>query len=308
MFEFFALEYDERIESILKISDKSYKIKTKNSYYFIKEVKDDSLDKVYNRLLLTNINNFVIPLKGNNHKFTQFENEKYYIVSQYYEDEPILGHDIRISFYIRIIANLHKQTSFSINVQDNYLETTLNYLDNQIKKISNDINSRIEVIENSDYHSPNDWYFLMNYSILQRALESASNHVLNFENGVKEQKELTICLTYQNFDFSHVILNSEKIVSLEKVGFNLAPYDLYDLINKIDILSFNIVPFLKEYLQINPLKEYEKEYLMALLYTFDYTRYASSVEDLDKMIRIVEYIKTVNIIENDVIFASPSEE
>ncbi len=307
MYNFIEKYYKLKIESSLKISSSTYKLKTSQGDYILKEVKDDSLDKLYNRLLLSHCDDFVLPLKGFNNKYVQKEDEKYYILSTFIDDESILGEDLKLSFYIKSIAKLHKNTSFYINIQDNYLDSTLNYLDEQIKKVSNDIQARIEVIEQNSYHSPNDWYFLMNYPLFQNAIESASKHVLNFENGVKEQKKLHLSLTYQNFDFSHIILKHEKLISLEKMGFNLCVNDVYDMIRKCNN-SLNIASYIKEYLSYNPLLDYEKEYLMALLCTFDYERYSSTKEDLKKLIDLVNYLNTVISLESEVIFSSPSEE
>lgn len=308
MYDFLNREYNIRADTSIRLTNKTIRIKSSQSQYILKEVDNNSLETLYNRLSIIHMDYFVLPIENVRRKYVTFDDNKYYVLYRFFENEDILGIDLKLSFFIKALAMLHKKTSYYININDNYLESTLNYLDEQIKNISNDIQARIEVIERSDYHSPNDWYFLMHYNQLQNAVENASKHVLNFENLAKKEKSLRICLTYQNFDFNHILLKNEQIISIEKMGYNMAPFDLYDLLNKCDLKSINMIPYIKEYLVINPLNEYEKEYLMAMLYIISYHRYENQKQDLEKMISLVDYIGQIDNIENEVIFASPSEE
>ena len=66
----------------------------------------------------------------------------------------------------------------------------------------------------------------------------------------------------------------------------------------------NIGPYIKEYLKINPLNNYEKEYLMAMLYIFDYHRYNDIQEDLNHLIKINSYLDKVLSLDNEIIFSS----
>ena len=308
MFDFLRTQFDLEEESEIKLSDRTYKIKTSKGTYIVKEVPDDTLNRLYTRLLLIRNSAFQIPSRGRNGLFVQEEKDKFYILSPFLKDEALLGYDLRIAFYLRSLAELHSATFISLTASDHYLESTLNYLDAQIKRVSDAIEARQEVVERSDYHSPNDWYFMMHFHSFQEALETASRHVLNLENAVKEQKGLRLCLTYQNFDFQHILLKQEKIVSLEKMGYNFASYDLFDFISKVKITSMNLTPFIEEYLKINELRDYEKEYLMEMLYLLPYHRLESQKEDLAHLIGLSEYLEKVNALESEVIFSSPSSE
>ena len=52
------------------------------------------------------------------------------------------------------------------------------------------------------------------------------------------------------------------------------------------------------------LADYEKEYLMAMLYIFDYHRYNDIQEDLNHLIKINSYLDKVLSLDNEVIFSS----
>lgn len=304
MFKFIKNKYNIDDLAEIKLSNNVTKINSKDNTYIVKKVISDDLETLFTRLYLSHIDNFNLPLRGNNNKYVQIENESYYILYKYYHDEKILGYDLKLSFYVKKIAELHKKTYININSNDNYLESILNYLDDKIKELSSILNSRMEVEERKDYHSSNNWYFLLHYQKMMNALMEASNHVLNLENEVKNQKNMRLCLTYQNFDFEHILLKQEKIISIENIGFNLASLDIYNLISKLNINYLNIIPYINEYLKINPLNNYEKEYLMAMLYIFDYHRYNDIQEDLNHLIKINSYLDKVLSLDNEVIFSS----
>lgn len=304
MFKFIKNKYNIDDLAEIKLSNNVTKINSKDNTYIVKKVISDDLETLFTRLYLSHVDNFNLPLRGNNNKYVQIENESYYILYKYYHDEKILGYDLKLSFYVKKIAELHKKTYININSNDNYLESILNYLDDKIKELSSILNSRMEVEERKDYHSSNNWYFLLHYQKMMNALMEASNHVLNLENEVKNQKNMRLCLTYQNFDFEHILLKQEKIISIENIGFNLASLDIYNLISKLNINYLNVIPYINEYLKINPLNNYEKEYLMAMLYIFDYHRYNDIQEDLNHLIKINSYLDKVLSLDNEVIFSS----
>lgn len=304
MFKFIKNKYNIDDLAEIKLSNNVTKINSKDNTYIVKKVISDDLETLFTRLYLSHVDNFNLPLRGNNNKYVQIENDSYYILYKFYHDEKILGYDLKLSFYVKKIAELHKKTYININSNDNYLESILNYLDDKIKELSSILNSRMEVEERKDYHSPNNWYFLLHYQKMINALMEASNHVLNLENEVKNQKNMRLCLTYQNFDFEHILLKQEKIISIENIGFNLASLDIYNLISKLNINYLNVTPYINEYLKINPLNNYEKEYLMAMLYIFDYHRYNDIQEDLNHLIKINSYLDKVLSLDNEVIFSS----
>ncbi len=304
MFKFIKNKYNIDDLAEIKLSNNVTKINSKDNTYIVKKVISDDLETLFTRLYLSHVDNFNLPLRGNNNKYVQIENDSYYILYKYYHDEKILGYDLKLSFYVKKIAELHKKTYININSNDNYLESILNYLDDKIKELSSILNSRMEVEERKDYHSSNNWYFLLHYQKMMNALMEASNHVLNLENEVKNQKNMRLCLTYQNFDFEHILLKQEKIISIENIGFNLASLDIYNLISKLNINYLNVTPYINEYLKINPLNNYEKEYLMAMLYIFDYHRYNDIQEDLNHLIKINSYLDKVLSLDNEVIFSS----
>ena len=300
-------QFNSDIEVKIKLNEKITKLKKKDNLFIKKEVNDNSLENLFYRVDTLSLSHFLIPLNINDH-YVQQEDEKYYIYLPYLKEDSIQGYDLKLSFYIKAISQLHSKTKIYIKPSDSYFETILNYIENEFKRISSSLESRIEVIERSDYHSPNEWFFLMNYHYLSSSLDMASRHLMNFEGEIKNIDKFKLSLTYQNFNFNHIFIKNQKIISIEKMGYNSPIIDLVDLIQKINNSELKIETYIEEYIKNNPLEEYEKEYMMSLLFIIDYHRYENEKDDLMHLINLVEYIKLVNNIEENIIFSSMSEE
>lgn len=303
----FNINISKDIEAKIKLTDKVNKIKINNKFYVEKRVSDSSLENIFQKMDVLSLPFILMPLSNNN-TYIQTNDEKYYLYYPYLKEDFIQGYDLKISFYIKFIADLHDKTKIYINQNDTYFETIINHMENEISRISNSLESRIEVIERSDYHSPNDWYFLMNYHYLSSSLELASRHLMNFEREIKSIDKFKLCLTYQNFNFDHIFIKNQKIISIEKLGYNSPVVDIVDFIKKNNVNKIKLDPYILEYLKIIHLEEYEKEYLMSLLYIIDYHRFDNDKDDLIHLINLIEYIKIINNIEENIIFSSESIE
>ena len=56
------------------------KINSKDNTYIVKKVISDDLETLFTRLYLSHVDNFNLPLRGNNNKYVQIENDSYYIL------------------------------------------------------------------------------------------------------------------------------------------------------------------------------------------------------------------------------------
>ena len=76
---------------------------------------------------------------------------------------------------------------------------------------------------------------------------------------------LRVCLNYLNFDYSHIIVRSNKIISTHKMIIGPPVYDLKHLFDKSFHGSIDISSFFSEYLRKFHLYEYERDWLLALM-------------------------------------------
>ncbi len=285
--------YKIKINSIITISNKAKKLVGENDTYILKFHDDQALENIFGRLAMLHIDTFLLPLKSINDRYIEYFEEKYFSLSIYLKDENTLAKDVRLSFYIKAIANLHQKTIYNIKINDGYLEESLNYLDNKIAEVKNALLARIERVERMDYHSPADWFFMMNYDHLMKAVKEAERRVVNLESEWNNSDSLHLCLTYQNFDFSHILVKQQKIVSLDKMA--LAPA-IYDLINLVDVsyeLKFEISFLLKEYLSIYSLAPYEVEWLLAYLFIPKIIRMREDIDDIENLTQALNHLRLV---------------
>ena len=283
--------YNIEITSIIKLTQKTYKIITSREEFILKEHENTSLESIYSRLRIINLDLYVLPLKSTKEHYIVDINDKYYSLSPYYEDEEILAKDIRLSFYIKSLATLHDSSSYPLKVNDGFFQESIAYLDTQVSKVKQELLSRIERVEHESYHSPSDWYFLMNYPILFNAIKEADRYITLLEEDWKSSSNIHLSLTYQNFNYDHILVKNRKIVSLDKMALAPSIYDLVDLYNKAYELKIDLSYLVDQYLEIHKLENYEQNWLLAFLFIPRLERSENDLEDIQNLYKTLSMIK-----------------
>ena len=283
--------YNIEITSIIKLTQKTYKIITSREEFVLKEHENTALESIYSRLRIINLDLFVLPLKSTKEHYIVDINDKYYSLSPYYEDEEILAKDIRLSFYIKSLATLHDSSSYPLKVNDGFFEESIAYLDTQVSKVKQELLSRIERVEHESYHSPSDWYFLMNYPILFNAIKEADRYITLLEEDWKSSSNIHLSLTYQNFNYDHILVKNRKIISLDKMALAPSIYDLVDLYNKAYELKIDLSYIIDQYLEIHKLENYEQIWLLAFLFIPRLERSENDLEDIQNLYKTLSMIK-----------------
>lgn len=286
-----ALLYNLSIESIKKNSDKTWIISTKNQDYLLKKHDSNQLENIYIRLNLIHENEFLLPLLSLKNHYLEKINNEYYSLSEYFSDEDLLAKDIRISFFIKSIGRLHQSSSYPIKASDGFLKETIEFLDNQISLAKQEIFSRVERIEHEVYHSPADWYFLMNYSFIYNAIKEADRNVSLLEESWNNSKNIHLSLTYQNFSYDHILVKQEKIISLDKMSLAPSIYDLLSLFNSIYDDKMDLSFIIDEYLNIHQLEKYEIHWLLAYLFIPKINRSENNLVDIENTFKTLSLIK-----------------
>ncbi len=295
-------KYNIKVNAIIKITNNTYKLICEEGNFLLKYHKDQSLEGIFVRLSMLNNDVFLLPIKSFNDNYIERYDELNFAIYPFLNDEILLNKDIRLHFYVKAIANLHLWSHYALKVSDGFFNESLDYLEEQCQKIETVINNRVERIEKEEYHSPSDWYFLMNYDHLNKSIQEARRRISNLEDAIKTETNLNLCLTYQNFDYSHILVKQNKIVSLDKMAIAPAIYDLRQLFNEAYNSRIDIASLIKEYLGINPLQKYEKEWLLAFLFIPNLQIYNEDQKD------IASLFKTLNHLHSVETFASLIEE
>lgn len=293
MKEIIESKYNIHVQSLLKLSKKVYKIYADEGIFVLKYHDDSSKSLIYSRLNMMNIDLFLTPIKSRYDNYIENYDNIFYSLTPFIQDEVQLNQDIRLHFYVKAIAYLHQNSLYEVKVGDGFFDESLNYLEKKINEVKKDLLTRMERIERSDYHSPSDWYFLMNYDHLLKAVQEAHRRVDNLETEWKKVSSLRLSLTYQNFHYEHIIVKQQKIISLDKMALAPSIYDLKDLFDTAYNSRVDIVSLFKEYLSIHPLLPYEKEWLLSFLFIPHMERKDNDIEDIESLFKTLSYLNTV---------------
>lgn len=287
------IKYGLNVDSLIKISSKTYRLITKDDNYILKFHDDSSLESIFARINLVSLPMFLLPIKSLNDNYIETFEDRYYSLTPYLKDETTLAKDLRLGFYVKSLGYLHANTSYNMRVSDGFFNDSLAYLDQLIKECRTLLNSRIEVVEHQEYHSPSDWFFLMNYDHFNKALNEANRYVDNLEDDWKEAKSLHFSLTYQNFNYHHILIKHQKIISLDKMALAPSIYDLIFLFDEAYNSKIDFEYLMKDYLSIHPLEIYEIHWLLAFLFIPKIRRMANDFEDISSINFSLNYLVTV---------------
>ena len=292
-------KYFLHVQTILKLSQKAYKIYAEEGLFVLKYHDDPSLETLFSRLNMLNLDIFQIPLKSRYDNYIETDETIYFSITPFIADEAQLNQDIRLHFYVKAIAHLHLASLYAVKVSDGFFEESLNYLEKQIIETKTALQSRMERIERLDYRSPSDWYFLMNYDHLLKALQESSRRVDRLEEEWKKQTSVRLSMTYQNFRYEHVIVKQGKIISLDRMAIAPSIYDLKTLFDVAYLSRIDITTLFHEYMSIHPLENYEKEWLLAFLFIPHIERKKNDVEDIDALFRTLSHLHVVEEFANE---------
>ena len=90
----------------------------------------------------------------------------------------------------------------------------------------NEIMSNFEVLS---YRSPTGWMFVLNYHRIEGCLKKALELLECYEQYVCNLDTIRLCLTYNNFNYSHVMMKESKLISIDQIKINLCIYDFYTM-------------------------------------------------------------------------------
>lgn len=287
-----------------ELSHKVKKIYTKDKIYALKKHENDSLNALYTRLYMSRVDYFLLPIKSKNDLYIEEINHEFYSLSYFEEDEKATISDIRLRFYILSLASLHQNTIYPIKGSDGYIDELISYIEENIEKNISSLNIRMERIEHQDYHSPGEWYFYDNFNALMQGYTLAKSHLQELEESFKKISSYSLCLTYQNYHISHIIIKKGKIISLDKMIIAPPSYDLADFILKTYQENISYSSLFKDYLKNNNLINEDKHLLLLLLLTplVEFTN--NDIKDFKMIYNKLKLIDTIKDLEKIILSES----
>lgn len=284
--------YNLDVIGIIKVTNKLYRIKTKdNNYYGLKHLENNN-ESIFAHLCILGISSFCLPIKNTNGEYISKINDEYFYLMNWYDDEMILAKEIRLKFYIEELIKLHLESSYEIKINTGYFEEIFIELEKMIDEEENDINYFLTNIEKLEYKSPSEWLFLLNNNRFRTAIDKSRTHLKKFKGLIKNLDTMRVSLNYMNFDFSNILVKDKKILGIEKMSIAPIVYDIKDLFDKSYNLSIDIIMYLKMYFKEIKLLDYEKEWLLSML-SIPFIDY-NSKHEIDQIIDLTRTIYRLN--------------
>ena len=180
----------------------------------------------------------------------------------FYINNLTINQEERITDYIKLIALLHKKTSYNREIdldeiKEKYesLNNKINYLKNYYLKLNDEINQRL-------FFSPSEYLLIRNISLVYSILDNISILLNEVYDNLKEKKSIRISLLHNNVDLNHLIINDkEYLISWDKSYFNNPIYEIVEIYRKY-YLNIELNDLIKIYDNINKLSNLEKKFLI----------------------------------------------
>ena len=145
------------------------------------------------------------------------------------------------------------------------------------------------------YKSPTGWMFVLNYHKIECCLKNALEILDCYRDYVCNLDTIRLCLTYNNFNYAHIMMKEGKLISFDHIKINLCIYDIYNMYQKIPELIFDFDVILDSYFcKLKLLKE-EKLLLRCLLHVVPIIKLEhDEINNIIVMSRLLYYLDSIS--------------
>ena len=248
--------------------------------YVIKPTKKN-IKELFNYLNSRNFTNFPKIIEQNND----------YITYEYVEslDTP---KEQQLLDLVLVVSKLHNKTAYFKEVtEDKYTEIYDN-IKNNILFLKDYYSKMYDEAFKEIYSSPSNYYFLLNYSLINNDLTFIENELDEWFNLVKEANKQRVCLVHNNLSLDHFVKGMDSyLLSWDKYSFDTPVIDIVNLY-KNEYLTCDFSGILKEYLKNFKLSVDEEKLLFILLSLPDKVNFDDSeFNNTINVANLVDYIK-----------------
>ena len=284
--------YKINVTSFIKISDKVYKIKSDDKNYILKYIDNNNLNMIIEKLNIVKIDTIYFPiLNTNNEYISKYENYSF-VIYNFLEEEKTSLNDLKLKFYLNELANLHNKTYYPLKVNDSFFKDTYEYIGKLIDDKEKIIKDYMEYIENTNYKSPSEWLFLLNYPTYIKCIDEANEALEKFKNISYKKSNVRMAFTFNNFDYKHIFLKESKIIGVDNIRLSSPVYDIFYTLSVIENSNVDIKSYYLKYFKTFILEDYEKEWLYSLLYIPNLNISNDECLNIKNITNSLEYIKS----------------
>lgn len=292
--------YNIDSKALIKYSNKVYKVKDENDNKYCFKFCNNQC----NNLLIEKINalnlssNFVMPLKTCVRSNQGYINNKPFYMFNWIDDDNVDSKDLKLKYYLTMISNLHKKSSYSLNVSISFFNELSMKIEENIQDVYQYYEKIIATIEKNEYYSPFQWYLYFHFKDIIYSLDKSREHLEDFKKIVKDKLSIRQVINHLNFSYDHVFIIQDKIIANDKMKLASPIYDLVDLVNKIEFGTIDVSSLFEVYLGNNQLYDYEIKWLLSMLYVTDKIKFTDNdFDNLKKLMNLIFKIKSINEIE-----------
>ena len=292
--------YNINTKSLLKYTDKVYKVKSDdNNEYCLKYCDDNLNTKVIEKMDALNLSDsFVMPLKTCIRSIRAKKDDKYFYITKWIDDDLIESKDLKIKFYLNKIANMHVKSLYTINVSSTFFSELTMQIEESIQECYQKYESTIYNIERKEYKSPFEWYFIYNYKNIIESLDKSKLYLNKLKEITKNKSSIRQVITHQNFSYDHVFISKNKIIGNDKIKISSPIFDLLHIFNYINYGNIDLSGMINEYLNVFKLEEYEIYWMLSLLYIVEFIKFNNDeFKNINKLMKLHFKYKSINEIE-----------
>lgn len=259
--------YNLEVFTFIKISSDVYRMKTNYGDFALKYIPyNENLESVIVKLDLLGVESFVIPLKNSYNRYISSVDNIYFMVLPWYEEDGALLKDLKLRFFLNVLATLHSKSFYVIKVNEAFFKQTYDFIADKIDDMAETLDKYMTRIERLDYKSPSEWLFLLNYPRYREAINKANSALEKFKRKCENKSSLRMVFTYNNFNYDHILLKTRKVIGVENIEVAPPVYDIFYTFSCLNEASIDFETYYKEYFKTFILEDYEKEWLTALIY------------------------------------------
>ena len=220
-------------------------------------------------------NSYVIKLNTNNYDIYKYLKSRDFLFFPKNFNNPYDNYDIslyinglsvnneqKINDYIKIIALLHKKTSYQREINLDEIKEKYESLNNKLISLRKHYISLNDIIDHHLFLSPSEYLLVRNISLIYSVLDNSEFLLNKVYSVIKNSKSIRVSLLHNNPDLNHLIINDyEYLVSWDKSYFDSPIYEI-ELFYRKYYRDVDLNDLLKIYENINELTKIEKKILL----------------------------------------------
>lgn len=282
------------VVGMIKINDNVYKIKTRDQNYVLKITTNQNINTIYEYVDTLHLRCFITIIPNREQQFLTPYQSQYFYLMPYVDVSLGLLKEMKIKFYFETLAYIHEKSFYYTKVNQSYFQT----LHDDILKIIHErtyyYDQMIRSFENIAIRSPSQWMLVLNYYRIYEALCQSRQYLSQYMELTSSYQQIRVCLNYKNFDYDHISLKSQLLLSIDSMCIDLPIYDLFDLYQKIPDILFDLDCFSEYYFQKIALKDDEKLLLCCLMNIAPIITFQQNeIENIIKLSRLLYYLDSI---------------